>query len=59
MNTKNIRVIRGIRVQKIFVVYWLNTRLLFLNTNNANNTNVPRLRGKGLEDTGFIRGSNL
>ena len=45
--------------KKIFVAYWLNTRLLFLNTNNSNNTNVPRLNGKGLEDTGFIRGSNL
>ena len=33
--------------------------ILLLNTNNANNTNVPRLSGKGLEDTGFIRGSNL
>ena len=33
--------------------------ILLVNTNNANNTNVPRLSGKGLEDTGFIRGFNL
>ena len=33
--------------------------ILLVNTNNANNTNVPRLSGKGLEYTGFIRGFNL
>ena len=33
--------------------------IFLVNTNKANNTNFPRLRGKGLEDTGFIRGFNL
>ena len=28
--------------------------ILLLNTNNSNNTNVPRLRGKGLENMGFF-----
>lgn len=31
-----------------------NTDNFLVNTNNANNTNVPRLRGKGLEDTRFF-----
>ena len=28
--------------------------ILLLNTNNSNNTNVPRLRGKGLEKHGIF-----
>ena len=31
-----------------------NTDNFLVNTNNANNTNIPRLRGKGLEDTRFF-----
>ena len=29
-------------------------KILLVNTKNANNTNFPRLRGKGLEDTRFF-----
>jgi hypothetical protein len=48
VNTKNIRVIREIRVQKNICGLLVEHEILLLNTN------VPRLRGKGLEDTGFF-----
>ena len=34
--------------------------IFLVNTNNSNNTNVPRLRGKGLEEHGiFLLNTNI